>query len=144
MKGYSFEGFTIKNRKGQNVQFSSHVNVDLRFCMTLYNPWRRVLRIPRMAKRMKKRLSLKKSIRLSHYTHTNGKTESVSLKKLIIIRMSKGKQNRGRPNMRWMEEIKGTTKLTMDELRETTRDMIAWRQLILNVNRSHAISRDIT
>ena len=35
--------------------------------------------------------------------------------------MSKGKQIRGRPHMRWMEEIKGTTKLTMDELRNNKR-----------------------
>ena len=39
-----------------------------------------------------------------------------------MIGMRQGKQMRGRPRVRWMDEIKETTKLTMDELREVTID----------------------
>ena len=62
--------------------------------------------------------------------------EDDRLKKPIMIRMSECKWTRRRPHMRWTDEIKDTTKLTMDELREVTRDMISWKQLIVGVTKS--------
>ena len=54
----------------------------------------------------------------------------------IAIGMSDGKRKRGSPHMRWMHEIRDTTKLTMDGLREATRHRVGWRQMVADVTRS--------
>ena len=55
------------------------------------------------------------------------------LEKSIMIGLTEGKQKRGKPHLRWMDEIMGTTRLTMDKLREMTRDMNDCRQLTVNI-----------
>ena len=63
--------------------------------------------------------------------------ENDMLEKPIMVGIMKRK--RGRPRIRWMDEIKDITKLTMDELIEATRHNIGWRQLITVFTRSHTI-----
>ena len=58
--------------------------------------------------------------------------EGDRLEKPIIIGIIEGKWKIGRPHTRWMDEIKETSKLMMDELREVTREKIGWRQLIMS------------
>ena len=65
-----------------------------------------------------------------------------------MIGMTEGKRKKGRSHMRWKDEIRDASYLTIAELREVTRDLIGWtssevaryligwRQLIVNVTRS--------
>ena len=73
--------------------------------------------------------------KLSYFGHIT-RVEDNRLEKTIMIRMSEDKRQRGRPHLRWMDEIRNMTKLMMDELREATRDRIGWRQLIVDVTES--------
>ena len=47
-----------------------------------------------------------------------------------------GRREKGRPWMRWMDEVTAATKQYLPELREAVQDRDVWRNLIMNVTRS--------
>ncbi|GFR97597.1 endonuclease-reverse transcriptase [Elysia marginata] len=87
--------------------------------------WRRLLHIPWTTKRtnvsileeIKPAQSLESLIvkqKLSYFGHISRKQSS--LKKLIMLGMGEGGRRRGRPCMRWKDDIKTLTGLTLSEL----------------------------
>jgi hypothetical protein len=55
------------------------------------------------------------------------------LEKAVMIGMGGGKRGRRRPRMRWLDEIKQLTGLSLQELKEKVRDREAWRSIIMTV-----------
>ncbi|GFS18662.1 endonuclease-reverse transcriptase [Elysia marginata] len=109
--------------------------------------WRRllVLRIPWTAKRIN--VSISEEIRpvqsleslivkqkLSYFGHIMRKQSS--LEKSIMLGMGEGGRKRGRPCMRWKDDIKTVTGLTLPELVRAVKNRYYWRQLITTITRS--------
>jgi hypothetical protein len=106
--------------------------------------WRRMLRIPWTAKRTN--ASIKEEIgaplplmnviikqKLSYFGHV---MRSDGLEKSIMTGMGEGARGRGRPRTRWLDEVQKSTGLSLQELKEATRDRDGWRRLVLDVTRS--------
>lgn len=78
-------------------------------------------------------------------TRTNNKTEAVVLRHVVRLQGDRrekpltsewveasGREEDDTWMDGWMDEIRDTTKLMIDDLREVTRDRIGWRQLIID------------
>jgi hypothetical protein len=108
--------------------------------------WRKMLRVPWTAKRtnvsvlqeigqMRGKLTLQekatrqKLMYFGHVMRTNG------LEKEMMLGCGEGKRGRGRPRMRWMDEIHERTAMSLAELREAVRDRGEWRRFITTVAR---------
>jgi len=53
-----------------------------------------------------------------------------SLKKLVITGMGDGARGRGRPKMRWLEEVMRITNLSLLDLRNAVDDITGWRRYV--------------
>jgi len=52
-----------------------------------------------------------------------------------MLGMGEGSRGRGRPRMRWMDEILAMTKLPLAELMDATKDGVRWRRIVMDVTR---------
>ncbi|GFS13792.1 endonuclease-reverse transcriptase [Elysia marginata] len=59
-----------------------------------------------------------------------------SLEKSVMLGMGEGGRRRGRPCMRWKDDIKTMTGLTLSELVRAVENRDDWRQLITTITRS--------
>jgi len=62
-----------------------------------------------------------------HIMRSNG------LEKELMLACGEGRRRRGRPRMKWMDEILERTGKGLEELRESTRDRRSWRGYIRSV-----------
>jgi hypothetical protein len=70
--------------------------------------------------------------KLSYFGHV---VRSDTLEKNIMLGMGEGKRSRGRPKMRWMDEILEVTGLSLPKLLEATRNRLAWRSKVMEITR---------
>ena len=107
--------------------------------------WRRLLGVPWTARRtnesilnqIKPKLSLEAMIlkqKLSYFGHVM-RTEN-SIEKAIMLGKVEGARRRGRPKMRWMDGIKESTGMTLQELKEKVQERKCWRDYTYRVTRS--------
>ena len=107
--------------------------------------WRRLLRIPWTPKRtnvsileeIKPAQSLESLIikqKLSYFGHIMRKQNS--LEKSVMLGMGEGERGRGRPSMRWKDDIERVTGLGLSELARVVENRDDWRQLITTITRS--------
>jgi hypothetical protein len=124
---YGCETWTMKKKDRDRV------NAFENWC------WRRLLRIPWTAKRtnasIRKQLDINSLLsdyiakqKLKYFGHV---MRGDGLEKAVMIGMGGGKRGRGRPRMRWLDEIKQLTGLSLQELKEKVRDREAWRSIIM-------------
>jgi hypothetical protein len=58
-----------------------------------------------------------------------------SLEKSVMTGMGEGARGRGRPRTRWMDEVTGSTKLSLGDLRTAVDDRLGWRRFVMTVTR---------
>ena len=128
---YGCETWTMHKRDRNSINSFEH------WC------WRRMLRIPWMAKRTNESITAEvgESVRLankviqqklSYFGHV---TRGDSFEKSIMLGMGNGSRRRGRPRTRWMEDILKATDMTLPDAIEAARDRNGWRKRVRVVAR---------
>ena len=107
--------------------------------------WRRLLSVPWTARRtnlsvlkeINPECSLERQIlklRLQSFDHLMRREDS--LEKTLMLGKCEGKRGRGRPRMRWLDNVTKVTNMTLTQLREAVEDRRAWRALVHGVTKS--------